>query len=223
LIDYARRIMRAEAEAMAALSRKGLEGSVRFGVPDDYAEAFLADILKGFNRRHPLVEIAVTCENSVELSALVHAGALELALVTDHEGLHGFELIREEPLRWAASRGFKAPQGEPIPLALGSLACIWRRVADEALEGRRECVRSLFVSKNYTAVGTVARAGLAVTVLPESLIGEGLRALGPAEGLPWLPDTRMGLIHAPGPASEEAKAFAEAVRATIGERARKAA
>ena len=75
LIDYARRIMRAEAEAMAALSRKGLEGSVRFGVPDDYAEAFLADILKGFNRRHPLVEIAVTCENSVELSALVHAGA----------------------------------------------------------------------------------------------------------------------------------------------------
>jgi DNA-binding transcriptional LysR family regulator len=223
LIDYARRIMRAEAEAMAALSRKGLEGSVRFGVPDDYAEAFLADILKGFNRRHPLVEIAVTCENSVELAALVHAGALELALVTDYEGLPGFELIREEPLRWAASRGFKIPVGEPIPLAMGSLACLWRRVADEALEGRRESVRGLFVSKNYTAVGAVARAGLAVTVLPESLIGEGLRALGPAEGLPRLPDTRMGLIHAPGAASEEAKAFAEAVRATIGEGARKAA
>ncbi len=58
LIDYARRIMQAEAGAMAALSRKGLQGAVRFGIPDDYAEAFLADILTRFNHRHPLVEIA---------------------------------------------------------------------------------------------------------------------------------------------------------------------
>jgi DNA-binding transcriptional LysR family regulator len=222
LIDYARRIMQAEAGAMAALSRKGLQGSVRLGIPDDYAEAFLADILTRFNHRHPLVEIAVTCENSLELAALVHAGALELALVTDHEGLTGFEVIREEPLRWAASQRFKPPAGEPIPLALGSPACVWRRVADEALEGRRETVRALFVSKNYTAIGTVVRAGLAATVLPESMIGEGLRILGPGDGLPRLPLSRMGLIRS-ALASEEAKALAEAIRATIGEGARKAA
>jgi DNA-binding transcriptional LysR family regulator len=222
LIDYARRIMQAEAGAMAALSRKGLQGAVRFGIPDDYAEAFLADILTRFNHRHPLVEIAVTCENSIELAALVHAGALELALVTDHEGLKGFELIREEPLRWAASQRFKPPAGEPIPLAQGSPACVWRRVADEALEGRRESVRALFVSKNYTAIGTVVRAGLAATVLPESMIGEGLRILGAAEGLPLLPLSRMGLIRS-AVASEEAKALAEAIRATIGEASRKAA
>ena len=64
LVEYARRILREEAGALAALSRKGLRGTVRFGVPDDYAEAFLADILLRFNHRHPLVEIAVSCENS---------------------------------------------------------------------------------------------------------------------------------------------------------------
>ena len=222
LIAYARRIMQAEAEAMVALSRKGLDGSVRFGIPDDYAEAFLADILTRFNHVHPLVEIAVVCENSAELAALAHAGALELALVTDHDGLKGFELIREEPLRWAASPRFKVPQGEPIPLALGSQHCVWRKVADEALEGRRHTVRSLFVSKNYTAISTIARAGLAVTVLPAGMIGDGLRALGPGEGLPRLPLSRMGLIHAPGPASEASKALAEAVRATIAEERRAA-
>ena len=156
---------------------------MRLGIPDDYSEFFLADILTRFNQRHPLVEISVVCENSVELAALVHAGALELALVTDHEGLQGFELIREEPLRWTASQRFKVPEGEPIPLALGSQACIWRRVAEEALEGRRHTVRNLFASKNYTAVLTVVRAGLAVTVLPVGMIGDGLRALGLAEGL----------------------------------------
>src|ERR1700677_3606920 len=70
LIAYARRLMQAEAEAMVALSRKGLDGSVRFGIPYDYAEAFLADILTRFNHVHPLVEIAVVCENSAELAAL---------------------------------------------------------------------------------------------------------------------------------------------------------
>ena len=223
LIEFARRIMQAEAGAMAALSRKGLKGAVRLGIPDDYAEAYLADILTRFNHRHPLVEIAVTCENSIELAALVHGGALELALVTDHDGLQGFELVREEPLCWTASSRFKVPRGEPVPLALGSSACVWRRVTDEALEGRRENVRSLFVSKNYTAIVTVVRAGLAATVLPAGMIGEGLRTLGPADGLPNLPLTRMGLIRSAGAPSEEAKALADAVRATIAELPRKAA
>lgn len=223
LIDFARRIMQAEAGAMAALSRKGLKGSVRLGIPDDYAEAFLADILTRFNHRHPLVEIAVSCENSVELGTLVQAGAVDIALVTEHEGLHDFELIREEPLVWVAAQRFKPPANEPIPLALGSAACIWRRVADIALEGRRDRVRGLFMSKNYTAIGTIVRAGLAVTVLPEGMITDGLRPIGLEAGLPRLPNSRMGLIRAPGMHSEEAKALAEAIRATVAEAQRKAA
>jgi DNA-binding transcriptional LysR family regulator len=66
------------------------------------------------------------------------------------------------------------------------------------------------------------RAGLAVTTLPASMVGEGLRVLGTEEGLPELPLTRMGLIHAPGRATEEAKALAEAIRMTVGAPARAA-
>jgi len=223
LVEYARRILREEAGAIAALSRKGLRGAVRFGVPDDYAEAFLANILQRFNHRHPLVEIAVTCENSIELSQMVRAGALDLALVTEFPGLEGFELIREEPLVWVVSNKFKGSAGEPLPLAQGSISCIWRRVADEALEGHRDRVRSLFVSRNYTAIGAVVRSGLAATVLPLGLVTDGLRTLGAAEGLPPLPLTRMGLIRRAGRATDEADEMAEAVRETIGAVERKAA
>ncbi len=223
LVEYARRILREEAGALAALSRKGLRGTVRFGVPDDYAEAFLSDILLSFNHRHPLVEIAVTCENSIELAGLVRAGALDLALVTDFSGLEGFELIREERLVWCAATRFNPPNGEPAPLALGSPSCIWRRVADEALEGARHLTRSLFVSRNYTAIGAVVRAGLAATILPEGLVVNGLKTLGPETGLPPLPLTRMGLIRRAGAPSAEAQALAEAVRETVGGRERKAA
>src|SRR5947209_14471849 len=195
LIDFARRIIQVEAGALAALSRKGLRGSARLGIPDDYAEAFLAEILTRFNRRHPLVEVSVVCENSQELAAQVAAGALELALITDHEGLRGFEVLREEPLVWVASDRFRVEEGEPVPLALGSATCIWRRASDEALACAQVATRGLFFSKNYSAIGALVRAGLAATTLPLSMVGEGLRVLGSESGLPELPLTRMGLIH----------------------------
>jgi DNA-binding transcriptional LysR family regulator len=223
LIDFARRIVHIEAGAVAALSRKGLRGAVRLGIPDDYAETYLADILGRFNRRHPLVEVSVSCEGSPELAQQVSVGALELAVVTDHPGLHGFELLCEQPLVWAASERFHVEDGAPIPLALGAVSCLWRREADEALAAIERPTRGLFFSKNFSAIGTLVRAGLAVTTLPESMVGEGLRILGANEGLPELPLTRMGLIHAPGRASEEAKALANAIRETVDAPARRAA
>ncbi len=223
LIEFARRIVQIEAGAFAALSRKGLRGAARLGIPDDYAESFLAEILARFYRRHPLVEVSVVCEASTELSAQVFAGALELALVTDHAALHGFELLREEPLVWVASDRFRVEDDAPIPLALGSATCLWRRATEDALATTPRATRGLFFSKNYSAIGSVVRAGLAVTTLPASMVGEGLRVLGRSEGLPDLPVSRMGLIHAPGRASEEAKALAEAIRQSVGASARQAA
>lgn len=223
LIDYARRIVQAEAGALAALSRKGLRGSVRLGIPDDYAEAYLADILTRFNHHHPLVEVSATCENSIELVALTEDGGIDLALVTDYGSVTGFELLREEPLAWCASPKFKIREGEPIPIAQGSLACVWRKATEDALGSRKSLVRTVFTSKNFTAIGAVARAGLAATVLPVGLIDEGLRQLPPDCGLPKMPLTRMGLIFAPGSATEETRALAQAIRDTIPENARLAA
>jgi DNA-binding transcriptional LysR family regulator len=223
LIEFARRIIQVEAGALAALSRKGLRGAVRLGIPDDYAESFLAEIVARFNRRHPLVEVSVVCEASMELAAQVAAGALELALVTDHEGINGLELLREEPLVWVAAERFSLEEGAPIPLALGSATCIWRRATETALAGTPGLTRARFFSKNFTAIGTVVRAGLAATILPASMVGPGLRLLGRDEGLPELPLTRMGLIRAPGRPTEEASALAEAIRGTINTPARQAA
>jgi DNA-binding transcriptional LysR family regulator len=224
LIEFARRIVQVEAGAFAALSRKGLRGAARLGIPDDYAESFLADILARFNRRHPLVEVSVNCEASTDLAPQVAAGALDLALITDHEGLKGIEVLREEPLVWVAAERFQVQDGTPIPLALGSATCCWRRATEEALATAAPGVtRARVYSKNFSAIGTVLRAGLAATILPASLVGPGLKRLGRAEGLPDLPLNRMGLIHAPGRPSEEAKALADAIRETIVAEARQAA
>jgi DNA-binding transcriptional LysR family regulator len=217
LIDFARRMMQVEAGALAALSRKGLSGRVRLGIPDDYAEFYLAGILSRFYQHHPVVEISVVCENSVGLATQVRAGALDVALVTETDDIEGIEIIREERLVWVASRRFQVDPSVPLPLAMGSSTCIWRRLAEEAMRSCNRTTRNLLVSKNFSAIAPIVRAGLAVTVLPDNAVPADFRILGAESGLPRLPSSRMGLIHASGKLSPEAAALADAIRATVGE------
>ena len=101
--------------------------------------------------------------------------------------------------------------------------CVWGKVTEEALRDWPRPTHPLFFSKNYSAVITVVRAGLAATALPVGMVGEDLQPIGAELGLPSLPSTSMGLIFAPGRASAETKALAEAIRGSLGDPARAAA
>ncbi len=67
LLDYARRIVKLNLEAIAAFSGPELSGRVRLGVPDDYADRYLPEIMARFSRSYPGVELTVLCEPSVDL------------------------------------------------------------------------------------------------------------------------------------------------------------
>src|SRR5947209_14421038 len=67
LLDYARRIVKLNVEVLAAFSDKALSGRVSLGVPDDYADRYLPEIMARFSRVYPGVEISVVCEPSVDL------------------------------------------------------------------------------------------------------------------------------------------------------------
>ena len=67
LLDYARRIVKLNLEALAAFSGRNCPGRVRLGVPDDYADRYLPEIMARFSRAYPGVELTVICEPSVDL------------------------------------------------------------------------------------------------------------------------------------------------------------
>ena len=64
LLDYARRIVKLNVEALAAFDDKDLTGRVRLGLPDDYADRYLPEIMARFSRAYPGVELTVACEPS---------------------------------------------------------------------------------------------------------------------------------------------------------------
>ena len=79
LLDYARRIIKLNVEALAAFDDAELAGRVRLGLPDDYADRYLPEIMARFSRAYPSVELTVTCEPSVELVERIDSNELDLA------------------------------------------------------------------------------------------------------------------------------------------------
>ena len=195
LLDYARRIVRLNLECLATFGDVDLTGRVRLGVPDDYADRYLPEILARFSRSNPRVEVTVVCEPTPMLSERVHAGDLDLAIIT-HVEAKGYvsEIVRIEQLLWITSTRHCVHEETPLPLALGRPTCNWRQSATEAMERINRPFRVLYSSWNSNAVGAAVLAGLAVSVLPESAVRQGMRVLGPSDGFPALPSCNIGLM-----------------------------
>src|SRR6201985_1292388 len=123
LLDYARRIVKLNMETIAAFSDENLSGRVRLGVPDDYADRYLPEIMARFSRAYPGVELSVACEPSVELVKHIDANELDLAIITDCGSSRASEVFRRERLLWVTSNRHSTHLEEPLPLALGRPRC----------------------------------------------------------------------------------------------------
>src|SRR6266568_4547003 len=134
LLDFARRIVKLNVEAVAAFSDAELSGRVRLGVPDDYADRYLPEIMARFSRAYPGVELSVICEPSLELVERIAENELDLAIITDCGSARASEVFRRERLLWVSSNRHTTHREEPLPLALGRTSCGWRRAAIECLE-----------------------------------------------------------------------------------------
>lgn len=194
LLDYARRIVRLNLECVSSFAEADLKGRVSLGVPDDYADRYLPEILARFARSNPKAEVTVICEPTPMLAARIETGDLDLAVVTHVETRKGSEIIRLEPLLWVTSARHDVHADDPIPLALGCASCNWRMAAVEGLEKQGKTFRVLYSSWNSSAVGAAVLAGLAISVLPESAVRPGMRILGSQDGFPPLPTVRIGLM-----------------------------
>jgi DNA-binding transcriptional LysR family regulator len=94
----------------------------------------------------------------------------------------------------------------PLPIALATGGCSWRRAAVAALDGVGLPWRMAYGSASLSGCLAVALAGLAVTVSMPVPLPDGVRRLGREEGLPMLPDFAIGLLRGPGAPVAEALA-----------------
>ena len=215
LLDYARRIVRLNSECLASFAEAELVGRVRLGLPDDYADRYLPEILARFARSNPRAEVTVSCEPTPNLIDRVQSGDLDLAIITHVDRRGPSEIVRVEQLLWVTSSRHAVHEETPVPLALGRPNCDWRQSATEALESIRRPFRIQYVSWHSTAVGAAVLAGLCISVLPESAIRAGMRILGPSDGYPALPSCKIGLIRSRHEDNPLADALGDHIRQSL--------
>lgn len=215
LLRYARDIVDASNEALAAFDSEALSGSVALGTADDYAERYLPAILAGFSEANPLVEVSVICESTFDLQHRIAGGELDVAIVTHNEVRRASELLRVEPLHWVTSARHSVHRADPLPLALGSPHCLWRAQALRLLDAEHRAHRLLYTSYSATVISSAVLSGLAVSVLPESAVRPEMRVLGERDGFPTLDPCEIGIIHGAREDDPIVRALVEHIRHSL--------
>jgi len=196
LYALARRMLKLNAEILDLFLNEDLAGTIRFGVPDDYAVKLLPPILSNFQRTHPRISVDVGCQPSEDLLTGIRAGRYDIICFTQGTS-HAFgELFRVEKMFWVASPGGIALNTNPLPLATGTGTCCWRADAIEALNRIQRDFRIAYTSSNATAITSAVLSDLAVGILPESALQPGMHIIAEDEHLPRLKDAQIALMRA---------------------------
>ena len=220
MLNYARRMLDLNDEALIAVRAPQLEGRVRLGLQEDFGETLLPRVLGQFARVHRKVHIEVRIARNSELLERVASGRLDLALVWgDVEGADRVERVASLQTCWIgnddAREHLNRLPDEPLSLVLFDSPCLFQTMTVSALERAGIPWHVTYTSPSLAGLWAGAQAGLGVTVRTRVGVPAGLHVLDPAEcGLPSLPELSLSL-HRAEHADEPVHALADAVLSTV--------
>ncbi len=201
----------AEIRETAKLFRQPLIGSIRVGLPDDFDETVLERILLVFSRTHPAVQVLAQSGCTSGYAAAIRTGEMDIA-VCSGLGDPGGEPLDTEEIVWAAREGIIWSDTETVPLAVLDRPCYWRDLPKQVLDAHGRKHRIAFQSGSFTSLQAALRAGVAIGLLPQSCVGDGLQILAEADGLPSLPTSHRSILISANASEQIVAAMVEAIR-----------
>ena len=196
LLSYAREILRLNDEAVAQYRPTSIGGTIRIGLPTDYAVAFLQRVLTEYLHAHPESSLEIRCGLSDVVLEKLKAEELDVvvAMSTDSGSTYLSRSWTETPI-WATSATADTHMEDPLPLVAHPAGCEYRNRMVQALDARRRRWRLAFVSPGISGLQNAVLNGLGVTALTKHTMLEGMRALTEEDGFPRLEDIRVGLYY----------------------------
>lgn len=215
LLKHALRIVKEHDDAVRALSKPDLEGSIKFGSPEHYTVGILPDLLVRFAAIYPDVVVEMQCKNSNEIKNAVERGELDIGISSQLN--ESEQVLAHDPLVWIANNQFSIQDHQRLPIALFDEGCMFRTWALKALGMRSIDYRVVYVSQSVSGLIDAVRAGLAIAPIIRSNVPLDLNILGLEKGLPVLPVTNI-VLHKSNKASEIVECFSEHIISTFSEK-----
>jgi DNA-binding transcriptional LysR family regulator len=193
LLEYARRLLAINDEAVQAVAGLRVHGKIRLGMLQDFAETILPSALALFSRAHPAVELEVRVERSTELLSALQRRGLDLVLLfgfTNPGEAFTAQSVGKVPMVWIWKN---APESdEELKLVLFEAPCAFRSAALENLGDRPW--RRTFTSPSLSGTWAAVEAGLGVTVRTPLGVPKGLAMNNRIAGLKTLPAIQLYML-----------------------------
>lgn len=194
LVQESRELLTMHDAMVSRFTGRGLGGTVRFGLPEDYARELLTGVLPDFIAQHPNVLLEAVTATSGELARQIERSELALAVLLDRpHALTGGETLWQTTPVWAGPRVGRITDRDSLPLALHDEDCPYRELATETLEEVGKHWYAVFTSTSIHAVENAIEAGLAIGVIDRERVTSSMRELGEEDGLPPLPACKAQL------------------------------
>lgn len=211
---YARRILELNDEAVQAVRGAAVDGTVRFGLPGDFAESWLPMALGKFRKAYPAVRVDVLVERNGLLLERLDRGELDLVLAMNRSGRADAERLATLPMTWIgpAGTGEVVRPDAVLDLALYQPPCFFREAGTAALDKAGIAWRPAFVTASLHSLWAGVAAGLGITVRTGADLPPSLMRLDERHGLPPLPSVDLCLHGAAGRASAALAHLRQAVK-----------
>lgn len=193
LLGPAQRLIAMNDETWNQMTTPDFEGDVCLGVPHDIVSSLIPSVLQRFNKARPRVRVVLICKGTKLLLDDLAAKRVDLTLTTETEcGAYG-EMLMRDRLVWVGGKGSQTWRETPLPISLGSKHCKFRPEMIKALQDAGRSWRVVSNADSMEATYATLKAGLAVAAMLRSSVPDYLEILGPAAGLPALPDYMVNL------------------------------
>jgi len=193
LAGYAEKLLSLHSQAKSSIIGNQLRGKISFGIPDDYASAYLATILTDFSRQYPAVELSLICEPSSQLLPKIEAGTLDVALVTRDTPSRG-QFLTRQPLVWVGKFPAQSMEDGPLPIAMYEFGSEARKRITQCLQQVRQGYRIMYNSPFIAGQIAVAQSGQALAILTQCSVPRELTVINSVD-LPVLPVLELAVVN----------------------------
>ena len=203
---YAKKMLDLNDECVRLLEGRSLSGTIRIGIPSDFAIALLPTALGRFSTDFPDVALEVTCRASSDLVQLLEFGELDIVVALDTMHQSRFlKCLWSDPVVWVGHVDRQLHALRPLPIVLFPAPCLYRANLLRLLTQEKIPYRVAFASESMAANCSAIEAGLGLTTLSKNSIPPNMRVLSVTTGLPVLPHVTVGLFWNSRGATESAR------------------
>lgn len=178
LLLFATEIFKLQQQMIDSLKEPEPSGSLRFGLPEDFATVYLSNILTNFMHKHPMIKPHIECDLTLNLLEKFKRGKFDLVLLKldNKDFVSGGVTIWKEKLVWVGKDSYinDLLKSETLNIVLSPKPCVYRSRALDALKKKNSKWDIVYSSQSYISSMAAVKAGIGITVLPKNMVPEGL-------------------------------------------------